>query len=148
MLMDLLNGPKASASRVALIMGSPYASDLLYHKDLKALTTKHSNFTYLTAISRERMPDAPGPLYVQDRLATHQELLGSLLSSPRGLIYVCGIAGMELGILQKLAAVLAPEWLEQYLQVDESLRSDVKAWTRKMIHKEVRPTRRVFLEVY
>lgn len=148
MLMDLLNGPNAAASRVALVMGSPYASDLLYHDELKALAAKHSNFTYLTAISRERMPDAPGPLYVQDRLTTHQEFLGSLLSSERGLIYVCGIAGMELGILQKLAAVLAPEWLEKYLQVDEPHRNDVKNWARRMIHKEVRPTRRVFLEVY
>jgi len=148
MLMELLSGPRASESRVALVMGSPYASDLIYHEELNALAAKHSNFTYLTAISRERMADAPGPLYVQDRLSTHQELLGSMLSSERGLVYVCGIAGMELGILQKLATILAPQWLGQYLQVDEAQRSEIKSWTRKMIHKEVRPTRRVFLEVY
>jgi sulfite reductase alpha subunit-like flavoprotein len=113
-----------------------------------ALAAKHPNFTYLTAISREKMADAPKPLYVQDRLETHRELLSSMLASPRGLVYVCGIAGMELGILQKLTDILPQAELEQYLQVDAAARADVKGWNRKMLHKEVRPTRRVFLEVY
>ncbi|MDX2118002.1 MAG: hypothetical protein SFY96_07465 [Planctomycetota bacterium] len=148
MLLDLLHGPDAGRSRVVLVMGSPYASDLLYHEDMLALAAKHPNFTYLTAISREKMADAPKPLYVQDRLETHRELLSSMLASPRGLVYVCGIAGMELGILQKLTDILPQAELEQYLQVDAAARADVKGWNRKMLHKEVRPTRRVFLEVY
>jgi len=148
MLMDLLSGPNAARSRVTLVMGSPYASDLLYHEYLLSLASKHPNFTYLTAISREKMPDAPKPLYVQDRLTTHRDELGSLLESPRGLIYVCGIAGMELGIFQQLAAILPGDALSQYLDIDTAQRNDTRNWTRRMIHKEVRPTRRVFLEVY
>lgn len=146
MIKDLIT--RNASSKIALIMGSPYASDLLYHNDLLELASKHTNFTYLTAISREKMPDAPKPLYVQDRLTTHREQLTSILSSPRSLIYVCGIAGMELGILQQLARTLTGDALDALLQIDPEARDNINAWDRKMLHKQVKPTRRVFLEVY
>lgn len=148
MLHDLLEDPAASNSRITLVMGSPYASDLLYHKDLLALAAKHPRFTYITAISREKTDDAPRPLYVQDRLQTHRDSLEPLLSSDRCLIYVCGIAGMELGIFQGLARTLRPDTLDAYLRVDPDARSSIDTWERRMIHKQVKPTRRVFLEVY
>lgn len=146
MIKDLI--ARHSTSKIALIMGSPYASDLLYHNDMLELASKHTNFTYLTAISREKMPDAPKPLYVQDRLTTHREQLTSILSSPRSLIYVCGIAGMELGILQQLARTLTGDALDALLQIDPEARENINAWDRKMLHKQIKPTRRVFLEVY
>ena len=151
MIHDLLKGSRHAAavsSRVVLVMGSPYASDLLYHDDLRELASKHSNFTYLTAISRERQEGDDRPLYVQDRLATHRDMLGALLNSSRTLIYVCGIAGMELGIFQGLARYAPASALEGYLQVDPTVAGDINAWDRKMIHKLIKPTRRVFLEVY
>jgi ferredoxin--NADP+ reductase len=37
---------------------------------------------------------------------------------------------------------------EQYLGVDAAAMESVDGWTRRMIHKQIRPTRRVFLEVY
>jgi ferredoxin--NADP+ reductase len=146
MLIDLLES--GCGSRVALIMGSPYATDLLYHDFFLRMQAEHPNFQYITAISRERQADGHDPMYVQDRLRTHEEQLAPLLASPRTLIYICGVAGMEMGIFQQLASQFPESIREQYLHVDPAAMADIKSWTRSMIHKQVRPTRRVFLEVY
>lgn len=145
MILELLN--LNADSSITLVMGAPYATDLLYHDELTELAAKHSNFTYLTAISREEhQPD--GKLYVQGRLATHADHFAPILASDRTLIYVCGIAGMELGILQELARQLSGEQLEQYLKCEADALSDIDSWDRRMIHKQVKPSRRVLLEVY
>lgn len=136
------------ASRVALLMGSPYASDLLYHDELAALAKKHENFTYHTALSRQPQPDGLPPMYVHDRLAASAGALRPILESERGLVYICGIAGMELGMFKGLTAVLPEAARAQYLALDDAARANPAAWDRKMIHKAIRPTRRVFLEVY
>lgn len=135
-------------SRVVLVMGSPYASDLIYHAELQELAAANPNFTYLTAISRERQADGAPPMYAHDRLRYSADVLLPVLESPRSLIYVCGIAGMELGVFQHLARGLATAALEQYLHVDPDAMAGIDGWERRMIHKQVRPTRRVFLEVY
>ena len=141
MIMELLGSGVASS--ITLIMGSPYATDLLYHKQFEELAAKHSNFAYLTAISRE----TGSRMYVHDRLLASRERLASIFASERTLMYVCGIAGMELGILQSLATMLTPDQLSQYLKVDPAA-GESKAWDRKMINKLLTPTKRVMLEVY
>jgi len=146
MLLDLLAAK--SRSKIVLVMGSPYASDLLYHEYLTDLAQQLDNFTYLTAISRESHEDGAGKLYVQDRIATHSDLLVPLLESDRSLLYICGIAGMELGIFKELAGQLAPDKLPRLLRVDPEIAKERESWTRKMINRQLRPTRRVFLEVY
>jgi ferredoxin--NADP+ reductase len=148
MVTDLLEDPAAGSSRVTLIMGSPYSSDLVYDALFRELAVQHPRFRYLTAISRETARDAPGPIYVQDRLKTHRDELGAMLTSERTLLYICGIAGMELGIFQGLARVLRPPTLDAFLQVDAATLAGIDSWERKMIQKQIRPTRRVFLEVY
>ena len=87
-------------------------------------------------------------MYVQDRLSTHREMFTPLLTSPRGLVYVCGLAGMEIGIFQQLARILPEAALERYLHVDPAARGVVDSWDRKMLNKQLKATRRVFLEVY
>jgi ferredoxin--NADP+ reductase len=146
MLLDLLHDN--SPSKITLVMGSPYATDLLYDAFFRQMASEHPRFTYLTAVSRERQSDGHDPMYVQDRISTNRDQLMAMMSSPRTLIYVCGIAGMELGIFQKMAAILPQHVLEQYLQVDPTAMGDIRSWSRKMLHREVKPTRRVFLEVY
>ncbi len=146
MLLDLLH--EKAPSRVVLVMGSPYASDLLYHAELLRLQAAHPNFTYLTAISRERQEDGSGPMYAHDRIARSRDVILPVLESPRGLVYVCGIAGMELGVIQALARGLPAAALERYVRVDGAVKDDIGGWTRQMLHKQVQPTRRVFLEVY
>lgn len=146
MVLDLLE-TKVN-SRVALVMGSPYATDLLYDDLFTRLASEHKNFSYLTALSREKQADGHDRMYVQDRITTNKEELLSVLSSERTLIYVCGIAGMELGIFQHMARHLAPSTLEQYLHADAEAMGDIASWNRKMLHRQIKPTRRVFLEVY
>jgi len=150
MIYDLLEqGPSHSPdSRIWLVMGSPYATDLLYHDEFLRLAEEHPNFRYLTALSREHQTDAHTKMYVQDRLETHRDEIAPLLSSERALLYICGVAGMEIGIFQKLGLLLSPPALEQYLTVDPTIAEDVLRWDRSMLNKQVRPTRRVFLEVY
>lgn len=145
MILDLLRA--SVASRIVLVMGSAYATDLLYDDELRRLAEAHRNFRYITALSRERQEDGGAPMYVQDRLLTHRGEVEPVLSGARGLVYICGIAGMELGAFKGLARALAPRALEQYVRVDASA-GEPDHWNRSMIHKLVSPTRRVFVEVY
>ena len=145
-ILDLLEAE--CQSQIYLIMGAPYTTDLLYHADLLGLQDKHKNFHYITAISREKQADGHDPLYIQDRVRTERDRLLPALISPKTLIYICGVAGMELGIFQQLALNLTGSDLRQYLDVDADQLADIRKWTRQMIHKQVRPSRRVFMEVY
>jgi ferredoxin--NADP+ reductase len=155
MLIDMLEG--GCQSRIVLVLGAAYRTDLLYDRWLSELAAKHANFSYVTAVSRETGGGGSGGgsgggggrgVYVQDRLTTHAELIVPLLERGRGLVYICGIAGMELGIFQKLARVLPAGALGLYLGVDGAVAGDIDAWQRGMIHRQVRPTRRVLMEVY
>lgn len=149
MILELLRA--GFAGHVTLVMGTPYATDLLYHNELLALQDAHPNFRYLPAISRENNVIDGVPhdrMYVQDRIRTNADELRAQLVSEKNLIYVCGVAGMELGIFQQIAKTLTGDALEQYLQVDREALADIDNWDRRMIHKQVKPTRRVMLEVY
>jgi ferredoxin--NADP+ reductase len=135
-------------SKAVLVMGSPYETDLLYHADFLAKEQAHEGFTYLTAISRERDAASGRGVYVQGRIAAERDRLLPMLVSDRTLIYICGLAGMELGVFQTLARIMPREALGQYIQCDDETLAGVDEWTRRMLHKEVKPTRRVFIEVY
>lgn len=146
MLTDLLRA--RADSRIVLVMGSAYTTDLLYHDDFLRAEKEHANFTYLTAISREKQADGTGPHYVQDRIGTHERILLPLLCGPRTVVYVCGLAGMELGIFQSLARRLDAVSLSQYLTVDPAIAASVDSWDRKMIHRQLKATRRFLTETY
>jgi len=151
MLMDLYGHDVDEQSHprsATLIMGTPYATDLMYHDQLTMLERENPGMTYLTAISRTRQADSDQGLYVQDRLRTHREQMVELLCRPTTLIYICGLIGMEMGIFQQMARILPEEALGQYLRIDDEIRGDVDGWTRKMLHRKIKPTRRVFVEVY
>lgn len=146
MVLELLQ--KQCPCRIALLMGAPYWTDLIYDDQFRALETTHENFSYHTALSRQEQADGHGRMYVQGRIGADFDRLGPMLGSERTLIYICGIAGMEIGIFQELTRHMEGEALEQYLHVDDEVRLSVDEWSRRMIHKQVRPTRRVLMEVY
>jgi ferredoxin--NADP+ reductase len=147
MILELLRNP--SPPKITLLMGSPYASDLLYHQQLEELAaSSKANFRYVTALSREPQKDGKPAMYVHQRFAQNDEALSASLHNPNTLIYICGIAGMELGVFQQLAQSLAPTALERFVQVDSATLADVKNWQRTMLHKQIGITRNVFLEVY
>ncbi len=135
-------------SKAALLMGVPYQSDLLYDDDFTQWANEYEQFSYHTAVSRHQTPDQPKPIYVQDRLKTDFETLGPLLASQQTLIYICGMAGMELGVFQALARLLPPDQLRQYLDPAPEIADDIDHWERRMIPKKLKKTKRVFLEVY
>jgi ferredoxin--NADP+ reductase len=150
MVKELLAG--GCSRRITLVMGSPYASDLLYHEELTQLAERHRNFTYLTAISRETNPGPNGTMlgkmYVQDRVRAEFDRLRGQLESDANLIYICGIAGMEIGIFQQLAKLMSGSSVEGYLTIEPEAKAAIDAWDRKMLHRQVKHTRRVMLEVY
>jgi ferredoxin--NADP+ reductase len=146
MMLDLIR--QGLPSRVALLMGTPYESDLLYDDDLTGWAQQYENFTYHTAISRHTTPTQPTKLYVQDRLREDFGVLAPMLASDRTLIYICGLAGMELGVFQTLAKLLPADQLAQYLTLPEGMAEQADQWERSMIPKTIKKTKRVFLEVY
>ncbi|GMV27269.1 MAG: hypothetical protein AMXMBFR58_33000 [Phycisphaerae bacterium] len=150
MLLELLeprSGPPTTG-RVVLIMGAPYDTDLLYDDYFTDLARRHPNFQYLTALSRQPQQDVSRKLYVQHRLETHARELNPLLESPRTLIYICGLAGMELGIYQQLVRGLPAEAADQYLTIAPEVRGDIASWNRTLLNRQIKATRRVFTEVY
>jgi len=134
---------------ITLIMGAPYRTDLLYHEEFIALAHRHANFTYLTAISRERDDDGGPGLYVHQRLALQRHVAAPGLLTGDTLVYICGIAGMEIGVARVLAEALTDDALGRYLTItDDALSADPAAWTRDTFKREARFTERVFIEVY
>lgn len=136
------------ANTAYLIMGAPYATDLLYHADFLRYTEEWRNFHYLTAISREQQADGHDPMYVHNRIETNLHELLPILTAPNTLIYICGITGMEVGVFRHLAEHLTGVDLERYLHVDGDALAHIESWNRQMTHREIRPTERVFMEVY
>lgn len=157
MVHELLIGPPAGspahanwkgpcASKIHLIMGSPYRTDLLYDTWLRKLASEHPNFTYHTVISREPLPHAGHGPHTHHYLDARLDYFGELLASPRTLIYACGLAGMQVGIFQSLSIAGLGN---AYLTVHEELTSiPPTEWTSEQIKRRVRPTHRCMLEVY
>lgn len=149
-VLDLFRGPNPpTRSQVHLFMGSPYSTDLLYDDLFRAIAREHDNFHYHTAISRELRLDGRPGCYVHhlfdEQIEAHREIR-KLLESPRTLIYVCGLAGMQFGLYQSLATHGLDEG---YLVIkDELTGSDSRAWTVDQMKRPIRPTRRLMLEVY
>lgn len=145
MIMELVE--TSPASKIVLIMGAPYTTDLLYDDELRALAAGHPNLTYLTAVSRERGPEDDGPMYVAERFLTHRSMLEPMLRNPRTLGYVCGIAGMEIGVIGAMARLLPEDDLASFVHVGPEA-GPVEHWERRMIGRVVKPTGRLMLEVY
>lgn len=99
MLLELLTGSSGpTSSRIDLVMGVPYTTDLLYHDLFTDLATRFPNFHYHTAISREA-----SPMYVSDLIDQRMDYFGSLIGSERTLLYLCGLEGMESGVFDVLS---------------------------------------------
>lgn len=149
MIMELLHGPGGPVgSRIDLVMGVPYATDLLYDEYFTGCAAEHENFHYHTAISREPGHDDGSSWYVHN-LVKHQwdEHFASLLHNPRTLIYVCGIAGMQVGLFRLLAM---QGIADQYLKIrdEETAGMPPEAWDTARIRRHVRHGKRCRVEVY
>lgn len=155
-MKDLLEGPPAGSPARArwkpcsrsihLVMGSPYTSDLLYDDLFAGLAARHSNFTYHPVISRERRADGGRGEYAHQYIERRLDLFGEVLRRPTTLIYICGLAGMQVGLFQLLGRHALDHG---YLTRDEQIADIPPAeWTEEQIKRRVRPTHRCMLEVY
>ncbi|MEM1423691.1 MAG: hypothetical protein AAGH64_06780, partial [Planctomycetota bacterium] len=70
------------------------------------------------------------------------------LRDEKTLVYVCGIAGMELGIFRSMVFELGDEISEPFVTIDDEIRRPSVRWERRMMHKKIKASKRVFLEVY
>jgi ferredoxin--NADP+ reductase len=146
MTMELLDRPAPCDSAIHLVMGTPYTTDLLYDELFTGYAAKYRNFHYHAAISREKRRDGRPGVYVHQFIEENLDLFSPLLSSPRTLIYVCGLAGMQVGLFQVLAK---HGFGGGFLNVHEELSGVPPVeWTTEQIKRRVRPTHRCMLEVY
>lgn len=147
MIMELLEGPSGPSSReIHLIMGAAYTTDLLYDDCFRALAQQHENFHYHTVISRESQPDGSPGVYIHQYLDKHLDRFAAILGSDRTLMYVCGMAGMQLGVFQLLASKGVGT---QLLNIKDEI-ADIapEEWDMKQLKRYVRPTHSCMLEVY
>ena len=142
MLLELLERPAAPVgARIALVMGTPYSTDLLYEDLFQRLQRQHANFSYHTAISREGER-----LYVGSLIDRQIDVFAGLIEDPRTLIYICGLEGMEFGIFQALAR---HGLADGYLTVASELAGrSPNDWRRQDMKRRIKPTARCMLEVY
>ena len=147
MLLELLTAkPSAVSSRIHLIMGAPYTTDLIYDELFVQLSRRFPNFRYHTAISRESGTDGSSGLYVHEYLDAHIDEFGELLAGERTLLYACGLAGMQCGLFKVLAEhrLAAP-----YFEIRDPLACRPPCeWQPQEIRRGVRLTERCSIEVY
>lgn len=139
-------GWKKCTSTVHLVMGTPYTSDLIYDGFFREVSRDNPNFSYHTVISRELRPDGGKGEYIHHYVDRTLPQFGALLRSERTLIYICGLAGMQVGVFQTLAknGVHAG-----YLDIHAELAGVPPAeWTAEQIKRRIHGTRRCMLEVY
>ena len=146
MLMELLESPDGPCDRrIDLVMGVPYTSDLLYDEYFRRMAADHKNFHYHTALSRETGGSERG-VYVDQLIEAQMETFHPVLSDAATLVYICGLAGMQLGIYRLLAR---HQLTAGYLDIKDDLqRVAVEEWDESRIKRSIRPTNRCMLEVY
>lgn len=127
MIMDLVKA--GSKNNMVMVFGCPYRTDLLYAEYFNKLDADLPNFHYLKMISREEPRSDGSKPYVQSALTYNEDLLGPILRKDNTLIYICGLKGMEEGILK----TLLKQGLTAYVTETE---------------KGLKHTDRMFVEVY
>ena len=148
MALELLRGPGGPVgSRVEIVMGAPYTTDLLYDDLFTELAAEHRNVAYHPVISRERRADGGPGEYVHQHLERRlDERFREMLENPRTLVYICGLAGMQVGVFR----MFGRHGLHgHYLRLHEAI-ADVEpeAWTDEQIRRRIRHGPRCMLEVY
>jgi ferredoxin--NADP+ reductase len=82
-----------------LFFGVQHSYDLMYREELEAYEC-HDGYHLVTAISREQQTADGKRMYVQHRIAENAQALFPLFEQPNTFVYMCGLKGMETGILE------------------------------------------------
>ncbi len=157
MIHELLVGPPEGSagrqswsgpcrSRIHCVMGTPYTTDLLYDGWLRELQSRHPNFTYHPVISREALPKPGWGPHAHHYVTGRMDEFAPMLRSDRTLMYLCGLAGMQIGLFRSIAAAgLAGGFLNIHEEISAT---DPAQWTDEQVKRRIRPTHRCMLEVY
>jgi ferredoxin--NADP+ reductase len=148
MCKDLFENPEGpTISQGHVVMGTPYTTDLLYDDFFCELEEKHENFHYHKAVSREKQDDGARGLYVGQLVdQKYEEVFGPILTSDRGLMYLCGLVGMLFGIYQLF---VEKGIVEPYITIKDELKNvPYSEWDREQMRRYVKPTHRLMVEVY
>mgnify|MGYP002527997035 FL=1 len=148
MCKDLFENPDGpTTSQVHVVMGTPYTTDLLYDDYFTELVETHDNFHYHQAISRERQEDGSKGLYVGQMIdKKYDDVFGPILTSDRGLMYLCGLLGMQFGIYQLFAE---RGITDAYMTIKDELKDiPCSEWNREQMRRYIKPTHRMMVEVY
>lgn len=139
-------GWKRCSSQVHLVMGTPYTSDLIYDEFFREVARANPNFHYHVVVSREQRPDGGKGEYIHHYLDRALASFDPLLRSERTLLYICGLAGMQVGVFQTLARHgVAGGYLDIHPEIAAVPPAE---WTAEQIKRRVHATRRCMLEVY
>jgi ferredoxin--NADP+ reductase len=98
------NQQKNENGQTWLFFGAQTRKDYLYESELEEYA-QNSTCNSITAFSREEKNAEGGRMYVQHRLIEHGETLFNLLKKPETYFYICGLRGMESGIVEGLQEV-------------------------------------------
>ncbi len=113
-----------------MIFGAQYRSDYLYGPELEAYN-REDTYKLITAFSREEMTADGQRMYVQHRVAEHQDALLTLLEQPNTYLYICGLRGMEKGIIeafQNAAAARGLNWADLLARLQQEKRWRVEVY--------------------
>lgn len=132
------------SNECVLVFGCPYRTDLLYEADFERLSDDHENFHFLKSISRENRRSDGSKDYVQSKLVDDKHLLSPILADENTLIYICGLQGMEEGIYKEL---INQDFLD-YLKFNRELPKNIDEVTGREFKRLVKPSSRMFVEVY
>jgi ferredoxin--NADP+ reductase len=114
-----------------LFFGVQYSDDILYRSELETLAQQWPTFGLHVAVSREQKTPTGERMYVQHKLAEQANKLLPLLEQANTYVYICGLKGMETGILQALEAACAQQgkvWNELFAELKSSHRWRVEVY--------------------
>ncbi len=106
-LQRLFGQDKMTSHPVHLFFGARHREDLVYNDEFEKLAAQYPNFHYHKAISREMKNAEGGRLYVHHLFHQMGEEMWNLLSDNSSLMYMCGLRGMEEGVVNTLKTMAA-----------------------------------------
>lgn len=88
---------------VYVIYGAPYSDEIVLKEYFEEMEKKHSNFKFITAVSREEKNSFDGgKLYISHRVKELANEVASAISN-NGRFYICGgPKGMEKGVIEEM----------------------------------------------
>jgi ferredoxin--NADP+ reductase len=84
-----------------VFFGCQTRKDFLYEEEYSDYRDQEG-FNLITAISREQQNAEGGRMYVQHRLQEYAETIFNLLQDKKTYIFMCGLRGMEPGVMEGL----------------------------------------------